>query len=291
MAEFINTIDLLGDDAVIDSIIDRTITEFKDDKITSIGAYAFYGCEMLETIEFPNVTSGLGEGAFRNCKSLKAITPNTFPKVTKQHYTYNEHIFQDCKSLESVSWPSLELLEAKSMFGGCSALKSVDLPNCDHAFYSDGMFNGCTSLTDVNLPKSTRIGGNYFQNCSELQYLKLPAVTIMVGGYTFMNCIKLRIVDFPSLTSITGSGSFDGCTALVALILRSPTVCTRSNSNFYYVTPSAIYNGDGYIYVPRALVEDYKVATNWSVLAAKFRALEDYTVDGTITGELDETKI
>ena len=34
-----------------------------------------------------------------------------------------------------------------------------------------------------------------------------------------------------------------------------------------------------------------QAATNWSTYAAQFRALEDYTVDGTTTGELDETKI
>lgn len=52
-----------------------------------------------------------------------------------------------------------------------------------------------------------------------------------------------------------------------------------------------IANGTGYIYVPSALIEQYKVAENWSTYASQFRALEDYTVDGTITGELDETKI
>ena len=31
-----------------------------------------------------------------------------------------------------------------------------------------------------------------------------------------------------------------------------------------------------YIYVPRALVEDYKVATNWSTFADRIRAIEDY---------------
>lgn len=40
-----------------------------------------------------------------------------------------------------------------------------------------------------------------------------------------------------------------------------------------------------------ALVDSYKAATNWSTYATQFRALEDYTVDGTITGELDSTKI
>ena len=51
-----------------------------------------------------------------------------------------------------------------------------------------------------------------------------------------------------------------------------------------------IKSGNGYIYVPFALIEQYKAATNWSTYAAQFRALEDYTVDGTITGGLDPAK-
>jgi hypothetical protein len=33
------------------------------------------------------------------------------------------------------------------------------------------------------------------------------------------------------------------------------------------------------------LLESYKITTNWSSFATQFRALENYTVDGTITGE------
>ena len=44
--------------------------------------------------------------------------------------------------------------------------------------------------------------------------------------------------------------------------------------------------------MPRALIEEYKADANWSSFELiQFRALEDYTVDGTIMGELDETKI
>ena len=43
--------------------------------------------------------------------------------------------------------------------------------------------------------------------------------------------------------------------------------------------------------VPAALVESYKTATNWAAYWGygnnKFLALEDYTVDGTVTGEID----
>jgi hypothetical protein len=58
-------------------------------------------------------------------------------------------------------------------------------------------------------------------------------------------------------------------------------------------TTHALYNPeglqDGYIYVPRAMIETLSSATNWSAL--QFRAIEDYTVDGTTTGELDLAKM
>jgi hypothetical protein len=84
--------------------------------------------------------------------------------------------------------------------------------------------------------------------------------------------------------------AFYECKALIALVLRETSaVCTVSSSGIFGSTPIA--NGAGYIYVPAALVDSYKAATNWSAFAAQFRALEDYTVDGTTTGALDEAKI
>jgi hypothetical protein len=38
-------------------------------------------------------------------------------------------------------------------------------------------------------------------------------------------------------------------------------------------------------------MDTYKTSANWENFAAQFRALEDYTVDGTITGALDINKI
>jgi hypothetical protein len=66
-------------------------------------------------------------------------------------------------------------------------------------------------------------------------------------------------------------------------------MCPLWNKNSF--DSSSIAKGTGYVYVPRSLVDSYKSATNWSTYANQFRALEDYTVDGTITGELDESKI
>ena len=121
-----------------------------------------------------------------------------------------------------------------------------------------------------------------------------------IGHSAFRGCEYLTKVDFPAATVIQVQ-VFAYCSSLTAVILRSETLCRLVNVNafqsclHFHGTVDSTYNPngetDGYIYVPAALVDSYKAATNWSTIAAQFRALEDYTVDGTTTGELDPDKI
>lgn len=214
MTKFINTVDLLGDDAVFDRIVSRTITEFADDRITVIGRGAFSGCTQLTDVNCPNVVN-------------------------------------------------IELFA----------------------------FEGCTAPLSVYCPKTEKLSGGAFVN-SAISHVAFPALlqTYNTTGSMdpFSNCTALVVADLGAIQSMVAP-CFVNCVNLKAVILRRGDVCLLKGSNAFQ--NSSIVSGIGYIYVPRALVEDYKVATNWSVYADQFRALEDYTVDGTITGELDETKI
>lgn len=229
MSEFVNTISVLGDDAVMDSIIERTITEFKDNMITEIGHYAFYGCADLETVDLPAVT----------------IVRNSS--------------FEDCAALNSISLPNVEKIIGSKAFMRCVSLRYLNLPKA-YDFNAQNVFNGCTSLDTIILPAATALYTN-----------------------AFVNCNSLRIMDFTSITKLqVGIPS----AVLESLIIRNKdSVCSLSG------TITAAESGTAFIYVPSALVDSYKAATNWSAYAAQFRALEDYTVDGTIGGALDESKI
>lgn len=143
------------------------------------------------------------------------------------------------------------------------------------------------SITEVADNISTKIGDYTFLYCDKLATVDFQIAT-SIGGVAFQFCTSLTKANFPMVTSIGGS-SFANCTAMTALILRSETVCTMQDKSA--LSSSGIAIGRGYIYVPAALVDTYKAATNWSTHAARFRALEDYTVDGTISGELDPNKI
>lgn len=139
---------------------------------------------------------------------------------------------------------------------------------------------------------TTRLEEYAFDSCSKLVSFEAPNVT-SIGTAAFMNCNALKIIEFleqgNSNVITFGSSTFTGCTSLKALVLRNGVVHTLGGTSDYL--PPAIENGTGFIYVPRTILETYKTATNWSVYAEQFRALEDYTVDGTLSGDIDETKI
>lgn len=78
MTEFINTIDVVGDEALVDSIIDRSIAELKDNTLETIGNGAFWLCSSLANVDLPAVTS-IGTCAFSSCVKL---TMMDLPAVT-----------------------------------------------------------------------------------------------------------------------------------------------------------------------------------------------------------------
>lgn len=149
-------------------------------------------------------------------------------------------------------------------------------------------FTGLSSLTSISLPNVTTVNNYGFWRCgNNLISVDLPKAT-KIGDYSFYYCQGLTSLDLPKATSV-GYQTFHYCSALATVILRSETMVTSTDSTVFKNTP--IESGTGYIYVPSALVDTYKAHARWKTYANQFRALESYTVDGTITGALDATKI
>lgn len=162
-------------------------------------------------------------------------------------------------------------------------------------------FRGCKSLKTLVAPNATAVGEYAIYQCNALRTLSLPSVA-SVSINAFRDAQYLEIVDLPKLSAIP-SNAFYGCRGLKALILRYSKKVTLNSTtaftNCYRMlgTKNSGFNPDGerlgFVYSERTLVEEYQADSTWASILepTQFRALEDYTVDGTITGELDESKI
>lgn len=107
--------------AVLDSLIDRTITTITSDA-TSIGSNAFSNCASLTKANFPNVTS-IGRNAFQQCTSL---TEANFPNAT----SISSNAFNSCASLTEVSFPKVTSIGSNA-FRNCSRLQYFDMSEVD----------------------------------------------------------------------------------------------------------------------------------------------------------------
>lgn len=204
-----------------------------------------------------------------------------------------------CKNIEELHLPNCEAVQSYAVqmqSNDASVMRVLDLPNATQIGQQGFVYCGSGLASGVglslNLPKVDTISSSAFSNSGAGPTLTLPACK-SVGYSAFGSNAKLETVDL----AYDGSGSnlsieasaWNGCSSLTALIIRQERVATLAHVSALTGTPIA--SGTGYIYVPDGQKASYQAAANWSTYANQFRSLESYTVDGTITGALDPTKI
>lgn len=231
--------------------IDDIIAGNQIDVVSDAGScadYAFYYNRYIKSISLPNAAD-IGEGAFSTCTSLVSVsTPNALKLGMRA--CWNSGKLEICEA------PLITEIGAQA-FAACTALK--DIPGKEHVeTLQDSAFTTCTSLTGkLSFPSVLKVGAFTFQKCSGITALEFGP-----NHYNYNNLAGIRTM------------VFDSCTQLETVILRATTLLSMQSVNAFNNTPIA--SGAGYIYVPSALVDSYKAATNWTTYADQIRAIEDY---------------
>lgn len=225
---------------------------------TNIGSYAFNSCTSLLSANFPSCTT-IGNYAFSKCSSL--ITAS-FPMCN----SVGSSAFQNCSRLMSVNFPACTTI-GSGAFSGCSSLTSVNFPSC--TTIGSAAFSGCINLTSTSFLACQSIAVNVFYGCSTLNEISLPLCEY-IGSSAFYNCANLTTIYLPKCTYI-GDKAFGYCSELVSLYITSvSSVPLLSNYMTFYYTPiGGYYGGDGHIYVPASLYNDFLVASYWSAMSSR----------------------
>lgn len=138
------------------------------------------------------------------------------------------------------------------------------------------------TLTEYTIYDAVSLPTHCFNGCSNLEKFIAPNLISTARNYVFYGCANLNHIDMGRITAFSPIDT-NGLHRINTIILRNTETVVSLTSVF--TNNSSITKEDFvsagkpyycYFYVPKALVEEYKVATNWSNYANRFRAIEDY---------------
>lgn len=227
-----------------------------------------------------------------------------------------EEFFQNSSSSKIIDIPELvyidsAMLHVNGLYLSDNNITEVNLKNMEQQPYR----LGGSTITKVNLEHlkeidgASRNSGTYplggylphFLYNTKLEKLELPH---FLGPATFFPATNIQSGNIqpqqsPSfdrnywlkdiglgrdIASIEDIKDFNGLWFrdhyfLYALRLYYPKVIELNRTPEFLIYSTPIGSGNGYIYVPDNLVQDYKQSTSWTELSAKIKGLSEYETD------------
>ena len=147
-------------DDSINKLLNGTLVEYRNDIVTTVRAYAFYGLTSLQKIELPNwVNTQFNTGyTFYGCTGLKQAI---FPKLIAKR-SYGSQMFRNCSNLMFLSLPE-SIGIPQHCCTSCTKLQTAVLSKCGNSDAQSGFnanaFNGCSVLKNLILPLKCSIEG------------------------------------------------------------------------------------------------------------------------------------
>ena len=198
-----------GCNAIIETATNTLVQGCKNTTIpngvTSIGDYAFRGCDGLTSITIPNSVTSIGEDAFSGCDGLTNVTIGNC--VT----SIGQGAFEWCIGLANIV-----IDENNNVYDsreGCNAIietatntlilgcKNTAIPNSVTSI-GESAFYYCDGLTSIEIPNGvTSIGYQAFYGCDGLTSVTIPNSVTSIGGWAFYGCKNLTAVHIGDLAA------------------------------------------------------------------------------------------
>lgn len=220
----------------------RTITSFDELKyftgLTEINKDAFGGCDFLHILTVPENVKTICEGAFLGCRYLYYLTlPEGLERIDKA-------AFERCDNLGAIDIPDNVKYIGESAFYLCNNSAWVDLPAELEEIAKDA-FGHVTSFESVDFAESEKL--------------------VKIGKEAFYFCTTLKEAVFPKSLTTIEAGAFEHCWNLKRIVIPR-------EEGLISIGETAFDVSDCPIYVPSALVEDYK--STYPQYAERFSNLE-----------------
>ena len=244
--------------------------------VTTIGDYAFNYCDGLESVTIPNSVTSIGNYAFRDCRGLKSITLGNNVK------TIGDYAFHLCDELTSVTIPNSVTSIGNYAFRRCFGLKSLTLGNGITTVGYEA-FSACTSLTTVKTPHSlTVISYEMFSNCTSLTSVTIGDNVEYIHNGAFYGCSSLTKITIPNSVVRIDKKAFSDCSALKSVTIGSNvhyiyeeafSKCPNITDIYCFATATPSTDIDAFkesypehitLHVPKDAINSYRTSQPWS---------------------------
>lgn len=238
-----------GDEDTLIKALHNQITSVSDDTLTSIRPYGLANMSALTNVSFPNLQT-INTYAFFSDYNL-IMDGWVFPKAN----TIGNYAFRYCYGLTGdLVLPSTVTSIGQYSFGSCEDITT---------------FTATGAITTLGTYTFTGASGHIMK----VREIHLPhlgtgiALNLNFGNATAAAaCQNLEICDIGNAKSIAAN-TFANCYKLQTLIMRRTSVTTCANVSAFLNTPIRGRNSlTAKIYVPEALIDNYKAASNWKTI-------------------------
>lgn len=242
-----------------DDLLDSVVSGQDNIDVLSVGSskirpYAFYRTTNIGRLVADNAES-VGDYAFAGATSITEISLSNATYLGKQAI--------DGSGVTSFYAPKAEEL-GNSCFS-YSKLKTLSLPSveiCNSLAFSD-----CTHLEELYLPKCVTMRGIVITQCPNLRVLVLGAVNIERNTISTSGDVpRLTLLKVDPPSSIYMPNIRRG--SVVMANIESVPILEGFRNDFL--------GGTANIYVPDDLVDEFKVASNWSSFSDRIKPVSEY---------------
>ena len=202
--------------------------------VTTIADGAFYGCDYLTRITFPNSLTKIGESAFLDFHSLIEVCNKSSLSIAAGSKDYGYVGYQAKRVFKNEEDTVLSMIGDYVFYDDATDVylvkyvgsnRTLTLPNNfngkDYGIYS-GAFNNNDTITNITIPSGvTSIGESAFNNCSNLKEITIPASVTTIGEYAFEDCSSLNKVAISQGVQSIGQSAFNNCTSLTSITIPS----------------------------------------------------------------------
>lgn len=187
--------------------------------LTTIGDEAFYGCSNLKSFNVPSKIKEVGTSAFDETLWLEEqedgeVAIGDMLYTYKGEMDYPAAVVSDentSSSYATVVDLSKYVNMSSGVFKGQSNLVFVEIPESFEEIYSS-TFQDCELLEEVKLHEGISvIGNNAFSGCSSLKSIDIPSSVTSIGDYAFSYTALEGEIELTSNIDYVGVGVFEYC--------------------------------------------------------------------------------